>query len=353
MGKVARTLLAAWLCLAFPTLASAQQARWRAGPTPTTAPSGAAVQEARERNAKALKLYQEEGAVEAALAEMERAYDLAPSYKLLFNIGQMARTARDYALALHAYERYLAEGGDDVPDKRRRDLLAEIKELRTYVATLDIRVNQAGAQVFVDDVPLGTSPLADKVVVNAGRLRLRAALGAQQDSEQVIVAGGDEVTVELELGAAPGTAPADAGSPSSQTPGAPTEDSGAGMSPYLWIGFGAAVLLGGGAGVTGGLALSKAGSVDDTRYAGAEPPGDLASQQDTARALAITTDVLIAAVSATLVVTGSLAIAGVGSDDEPTGDAAKTAWSVSPFVTWAPRGAARPAGVGLGLGRSW
>ena len=353
MGKVAPTLLAAWLCLACPTLASAQHARWRPGPPPASPPSAGAVQEARERNAKALKLYQEEGAVDAALAEMERAYDLAPSYRLLYNIGQMARTARDYALALHAYERYLADGGEEVPEKRRHDLPTEIKELRSYVATLDIRVTAAGAKVFVDDVPVGTSPMRDKVVVNAGRVRVRAALGAEQDSEQLIVPGGDQVTVELQLMTSAGQPSDGTGTASGTTPVEPADDSGSGMSPYLWIGFGAAALLGVGAAVTGGVALSKSTEVDDTRFAGAEPPDELASTQDAARALALTTDVLIAAAGTALVVTVALAIAGVGSDDAPAAEATQTAWSVSPFVTWTPDAGTRPAGAGLGLRRSW
>jgi tetratricopeptide (TPR) repeat protein len=200
MGQVARTLVAIValaLALGLPRAASAQAARWRAGPRPTSPPSAAAIDEARQRNTKALKLYQDEGAVEAALAEFERSYDLAPSIVILFNIGQAARTARDYALALHAYERYLADGGSEIRADRRQEALDQIRELKTFVAWLDIRVNVEGARIFVDDAEVGTSPLADKVAVNAGRLRVRAASGSLQDSKVIVVPGGDQATVEL------------------------------------------------------------------------------------------------------------------------------------------------------------
>jgi hypothetical protein len=325
------------------------------------------VQEARERNAKALKLYQEEGAVDAALAEIERAYELAPSYKLLYNLGQIARTARDYALALEAYERYLGELGNEVPDKRRREVQAEIKELRTYVATLDIRVSSPGAQVLVDDTPVGTSPLADKVTVNAGRVRVRATLGSQQHTELVIVPGGVELPVELKLseGEPPvAVTPSSGPDANDATGAAPAPPESPTMSPYLWIGFGAAALLGAGAAVTGGLALSGSSDVEATRFAGAAPPDDLTSKQDSVRSLAITTDVLIAAASAALVVTVSLAIAGVGNEDEATSapssanGGAKSAWTVVPWLAGQPAdlGAlppSGPVGAGLRVGRSW
>src|SRR5438105_2983977 len=53
-----------------------------------------------------------------ALVEFQRAYELAPSYKILFNIGQVDMELQDYAGAMTAYARYLREGGPDVSADR-------------------------------------------------------------------------------------------------------------------------------------------------------------------------------------------------------------------------------------------
>src|SRR5688500_17904592 len=77
-------------------------------------------QEARTRYERALQLYNE-GASEGALVEFERAYQLAPSYKLLYNIALIRLQLNDYAQALKAFQEYLAEGGTEIPSVRRRD----------------------------------------------------------------------------------------------------------------------------------------------------------------------------------------------------------------------------------------
>src|SRR5262245_24707637 len=79
------------------------------------------LREARGRFERGIELY-EEGDMDAALVELRRAYELAPSYKLLFNIGQVHLQKSDYASALDAFERYLAQGGENVATKRRREL---------------------------------------------------------------------------------------------------------------------------------------------------------------------------------------------------------------------------------------
>jgi hypothetical protein len=357
MGQVARSLLggvalALATAVVAPAATFAQTARWRARSAPASTPSTAAIDEARQRNTKALKLYQEEGAVEAALAEFERAYDLAPSAVILYNIGQAARTARDYALALHAYERYLADGGTDIRADRRQEVLDQIRELRTFVAWLEVRVDLAGARVFVDDIPVGSSPLGEKIVVNAGRVRVRAARAAAQDSKVVVVPGGDQVTIELALGDA-GSSPAASATGAVSTGGdAPKPDGAGGVNPYLWIGWGAAGLLGVGAAITGGVALSKSSDLDGKSYAGAQPPDQLVEQGNTVRGLAIAADVLIGTAAASLVVTTILALAGVGAPaDEPTA-AAEVRWSLGPVVAGPDASGHAPVGAreGWGLG---
>src|SRR5262249_4365027 len=153
--------------LSIPATAHAQ---WRPQPR-SGSPSSVATDEARQRYRRALQLYEQEGNVEAALVELERAYDLAPSYKILFNIGQAARAANEYVVALRAVERYLKDAGE-LPAARRAEVEAQLGELRGFVAQLEVVGNLDGATVTIDDVVVGTTPLGESLLVVAGRRRV-------------------------------------------------------------------------------------------------------------------------------------------------------------------------------------
>ena len=67
-----------------------------------------------------------EGDFRAALIEFKRAYELAPNYKVLYNIAHCRRQTNDYVAAWKALERYLQEGAGQVSDDRRQAVSAEI-----------------------------------------------------------------------------------------------------------------------------------------------------------------------------------------------------------------------------------
>ncbi len=157
------------------------------------------LEEARNRYSRGLKLY-EEGNTIAARVEFERAYELAPSYRILFNIGLCYKKANDYVEALHAFERYLSDGGDEVPEERKAAVRKEIAELRPNIATVTITTNVPGATVTVDDVPVGTTPIPNKVLVNPGRRKISASkTGMLPATKSVVFAGSDVEAVSLEL----------------------------------------------------------------------------------------------------------------------------------------------------------
>jgi hypothetical protein len=140
-----------------------------------------------------------------ALVEFQKAYDLAPSYKILFNIGQVEMELQDYAGALKAYTRYLKEGGPDVPPDRGAQVNAEIERLKGRVGFLVVQTT-AGAQVLVDDVQVGYAPLPDPVPVAAGQHRVTVTLTGRDPVNRVFdVAGKETVTASLAID--PGTAP--------------------------------------------------------------------------------------------------------------------------------------------------
>ena len=134
--------------------------------------------EARARPAStsgvACELFQEE-AFRAALAEFQRAYDIAPDFRLLYNIGQTKLELHDYLGAAQSYERYLSTGYLDISPERRAEVEAGTdRTARAHGEREDRRSIASGAEVFIDDVKVGTSPIAAVVLINVGGHRVTA-----------------------------------------------------------------------------------------------------------------------------------------------------------------------------------
>jgi tetratricopeptide (TPR) repeat protein len=261
-------------------------------------PAGAQQDEGRLRFKRGVELFKE-GDFRAALVEFKRAYEVAPSYRILYNLGQTSYELQDYAGALVAFERYLKEGGAELPADRRAEVEAEVKKLQGRVAYLTIEVNEPGALISVDDVQIGTSPLKEPLLVSAGQRRVAASRPPLLPASQLIeLAGGDRTKLHLELVnptvRSPSVPPSLPPASSSQAPAAtpppapPPPPSSAG----LWLGLGATVLLTGGA-VTTGL-LARSAQQDRDRELG-RLPGDrskIDSLADRAKTLALASDIM-------------------------------------------------------------
>jgi hypothetical protein len=184
-----------------------------------------------------VKLY-EEGDWRGALVEFERAYATLPNYRVLYDIGQCRFQLQDYAGALDALQKYLAEGGSEVPPDRREKVTATIDDLNMRVAHLHITANVDGAEIAVDDVAVGTTPLPGPITVSVGRRRISLT---QQGRAPVVrfvdVAGQDTVEVPLTVEATPEakTLPATAAVALAAVPPAPTSHR---STVPAWIGFG-------------------------------------------------------------------------------------------------------------------
>lgn len=166
-----------------------------------TGASDERAQEARSRYERAMQLYNE-GASEGALVEFERAYQLAPSYRLLYNIALIRLQLNDYAQALKAFQEYLAEGGADISSVRRSEVERHVANLKNKVGRVELASGARGADVLVDDVVVGKVPLAELLVLNPGRRRITIARGGLSSTTMVTVAGQDYLKIELSLDSA-------------------------------------------------------------------------------------------------------------------------------------------------------
>lgn len=144
--------------------------------------------------------FYEAGDHRAALIEFQRAYEIAPNYRVLFNLGQASFQLHDYAEARLAFERYLQEGGAEVSEERRAEVGRELDTLRQYVSSLTIAVNVEGAQISVDNQFVGTSPLDTPLTLSAGRREVSVSLEGYAPIDRVVdLAGGEDASLDLSL----------------------------------------------------------------------------------------------------------------------------------------------------------
>ncbi|WP_437953857.1 hypothetical protein WME98_26520 [Sorangium sp. So ce296] len=278
--------------------------------------------EADARFRRGVELYKEAD-YGAALTEFRRAYALAPAYQVLYNVAGACYQLRDYACALRAFERYLTDGGAQIVADRRAEVERDIAVLRGRVATVALSTSVPDVEIAVDDVPVGRTPLAEPLLMSAGRRRIVAAAAGRPAVTRIIdVAGGDQVELRLEIpdayaaqpvGAGPRVAaPAPPGQPGGPADRAPRRERSVPVLP--WIATGA---LAAGAAFTGVLALSASSDLTAKLDAFEADERDIQSASTRKATLALTTDLLAGAA----VVVGGVALylTVAGGSERPGG----------------------------------
>lgn len=189
MRSIHRILaLAGALAIAAPSLPAYAQ----------NAPTKAQQQEAATRFKKGLELFRD-GDYQAALIEFRRANELAPNFNVLYNIGQVYFQLQDYPNALNALERYLSEGGSNIPSSRRADVQRDIDKLHARVANMEFLVTVPDADVAIDDIVVGKSPLPKPIMVSAGRHKITVSkTGFTATTKVVEIASGDSLKVPID-----------------------------------------------------------------------------------------------------------------------------------------------------------
>jgi tetratricopeptide (TPR) repeat protein len=244
-------------------------------------------QEAAARFERGVELYGE-GSLDAALVQFERAYELIPNYRVLYNLAQIQAERHEYVAALSLYERYLEQGGEQIAAARRTESLAQIEILRERVGTLWVESDVAGAKLFVDDDLVGELPLSSPVAIDAGVRHVRLEKpGFAPVFRQLKVAGGDRPRLRLSLarldvGATPGSAAS----------GAAADAPAVRDYRPLWISTTATVVLGAAA-VTMGV-LARGANQDLERALNTFPfdPQEVQESRSQVKAFAALTDAL-------------------------------------------------------------
>lgn len=274
------------MAMILPTPTGLAQGTSHAQPTP----SDEAKAEASSHFRRAVDLFQD-GLFRPALVELKRAYEIAPNYRVLYNIGQAHMALGEFVEAIQAYEEFLKQGGSEIDAARRSELQGQLEQLRRNTALVAIRVSEPGAMVSVDGKEVGKAPLADNVVLSVGQHRISAlAEDGSSASEEMNVAGGDfrEVTLTLVAAAAAAGPVLEAESVPEKPPMAARKKWAIGL-----LGSAGALAV-----VGGGLALSARSANDDYQKALNTEPGDpdaIQSAHDQLSRRALAADVMFGA----------------------------------------------------------
>jgi tetratricopeptide (TPR) repeat protein len=304
-----------------PALASAQAPPAKPGAT----------DEGKAHFQRGVALFQEND-FRAALVEFRRAYELGHNYKVLYNIGQADFELQDYAGALRAFQSYLEGGGGDIDASRRASVQEDIKKLGARVARVEVKSSVEGAEVLVDDVVIGKTPLPEAILVSIGRRKITLQRGGTVSAPRFVdVAGGDNASVSLELAEAQAPAPGPVVAPPPGTPVAPA----APVAPSppsrtgMWASLGVTGALAVGWAVTGVLALQAHSAAETDLNTLGVSSSTVSSAHSKTMNLALVADILG---GTTIAMAGVTIALGVTSGKTSKPDAAA--------LTLGPRGAA-------------
>lgn len=248
MGK---SLIACTLALALQLTASSLRAQDLEDSTEGTS----ATDRARTHFRNGVEFYHE-GNFRAALIEFKRAYKASPHYKLLYNLGQVSLELQEDGAAIDYFSRYLRQGSDELSAERKLEVQNDLLKLHARIAHATITTDEDGAEIYVDDSLVGTTPLPSPVRLSSGRRHITAKQHGVIVAERTLdVAAGDNITVALPTSARELSAPVAVRAESGE---------GGGLSAAAWTGIATGVVGAGAITLTVLTGLAQA-NFDDER----------------------------------------------------------------------------------------
>jgi tetratricopeptide (TPR) repeat protein len=258
----------------------------------TPAEPGAATAEDREAAAyeafnRGADLY-EQRRFEESLAEYERAYELSPSYPVLYNIGGLSLQLERWARARRAFELYLKLGGAELAPERVAEIKRTLDELKARTGTLTLNMNVPPDQVKIDSSPVEVLEISGLVVDPGERVLYVSKPGFRPLELTVHVNRGERTQVLVQLFP---DAPPNVRSQSDPLEPVPAPVVDRGIDPR-WLAWGITGALAVGWGTTALLAIKARHDRDSIEQPGT-PPEDIEDAQQLHKTLAIVSDVLL------------------------------------------------------------
>lgn len=127
---------------------------------------------------------------EEAYREFKAAYGISPSWKILGNLGIAAWKLERDGEALAAFEKYLAEGGQELDDEERAQFERDAQTLRAAMVRLKLSSDPPGAVILDERLPQAGGVIRNRysalnegteLGVRAGHHRITASLPGRPD----------------------------------------------------------------------------------------------------------------------------------------------------------------------------
>ena len=236
--------------------------------------------------------YFEQGRYEDALREWQESYRLSDRHVLLMNISQAQERLFQFDEAVQSIERYLQVGGAEA-ESRRNTLEARIEALQRQGEAFAARQGSSGTEAPPPPPPPpANTGTTTPPPTSSGTTTTPTETGTDGETSTGDGSTTDDTTAE------PGR-----------------------RRLWSWVALGGTGLFAVGAIITGALALSYRGDLDERCSSELRCPIDLQETADTGHALAIVTDVFIGLSAAAAVGTVLLFIFEGRNDEEESSTA--------------------------------
>ena len=145
------------------------------------------------------RLLYTDGDYAGSLVKFSSAYDASKDPRLLWNMATCEKNLRHYAKSLGLLRRYVKEGDAVLTEQDKKEADELIKVMEPFTAKLQVNVDEAGADVTLDDESVGQSPV-EPIVVDIGTRKLRVHKDEFEDfSKELPVGGAAQVSVDVKL----------------------------------------------------------------------------------------------------------------------------------------------------------
>lgn len=138
----------------------------------------------------------------AALSRFQRAYDLSRDPTLLLEVARLEREVGNFARAAHAFELFLEQAGDRVPEPRKQFVTRQLQAASANTARLNLQTNVVDAVAELEPqrgVATG-SGFVVSVLLDAGERRINLSKpGYETQSLVLSLQPGEVRTLRVDL----------------------------------------------------------------------------------------------------------------------------------------------------------
>lgn len=137
---------------------------------------------------------------EEAYQEFKTAYAASPSWKILGNLGIAAFKLERDGEAIEAFEKYLAEGADQIDAEERAQFERDLQTLHSAVVRLKLQSTPPGASIVDERIPASGPPILNRY----GALEQPTELGLHPGHHRITARLAGHLDAVLELDLVPG-----------------------------------------------------------------------------------------------------------------------------------------------------